>query len=119
MEYFRSFIFLIFFSGLTCFNVLYAQQIPAGTDGFPNPADGTMENFSYTCPMHSDVVLDAPGNCYKCGMNLNQQETKSKPGEKAKVYFACQDHSETRFNKKGKCQVCGRKLKKYKIFSYE
>lgn len=24
----------------------------------------------YTCPMHEDVVKDAPGNCPKCGMKL-------------------------------------------------
>jgi len=24
----------------------------------------------YTCPMHPDVVQNAPGKCPKCGMNL-------------------------------------------------
>ena len=24
----------------------------------------------YTCPMHPEVVSDAPGKCPKCGMNL-------------------------------------------------
>lgn len=24
----------------------------------------------YTCPMHPEVVKDAPGNCPKCGMAL-------------------------------------------------
>ncbi len=24
----------------------------------------------YTCPMHPEVVKDAPGNCPKCGMKL-------------------------------------------------
>lgn len=30
----------------------------------------------YTCPMkeHSDVVLDKPGNCSKCGMKLVEKE---------------------------------------------
>ncbi len=30
------------------------------------PSAGTV----YTCPMHSDVRLDHPGNCPKCGMTL-------------------------------------------------
>lgn len=28
----------------------------------------------YTCPMHSEVVMDAPGRCPKCGMNLVPKE---------------------------------------------
>jgi hypothetical protein len=24
----------------------------------------------YTCPMHPEVILDKPGKCPKCGMNL-------------------------------------------------
>ncbi len=32
----------------------------------------------YTCPMHPEVIQDAPGNCPKCGMNLVPvQEGKS------------------------------------------
>src|SRR3954454_9094534 len=29
-----------------------------------------MPSQKYTCPMHSDVVMDAPGQCPKCGMTL-------------------------------------------------
>ena len=27
-------------------------------------------NLSYTCPMHPEIIQDAPGKCPKCGMNL-------------------------------------------------
>ncbi|HET9952878.1 MAG TPA: heavy metal-binding domain-containing protein [Polyangiaceae bacterium] len=27
-------------------------------------------NVKYTCPMHPEVVRDAPGNCPHCGMKL-------------------------------------------------
>ena len=28
----------------------------------------------YTCPMHPEVVQDAPGNCPKCGMKLVEKK---------------------------------------------
>ena len=28
----------------------------------------------YTCPMHADVVKDAPGDCPKCGMKLVEKK---------------------------------------------
>jgi hypothetical protein len=28
----------------------------------------------YTCPMHSEVVSDKPGNCPKCGMTLVEKK---------------------------------------------
>jgi hypothetical protein len=31
---------------------------------------------AYTCPMHPEVITDAPGKCPKCGMRL----IKKKPG---------------------------------------
>src|SRR5688572_7255986 len=36
------------------------------------------EHHQYTCPMHPEVIKDAPGRCPKCGMNLVpvMQETK-------------------------------------------
>jgi heavy metal translocating P-type ATPase len=37
----------------------------------------------YTCPMHPEVIKDAPGKCPKCGMNLVL--LKSKDGERPHV----------------------------------
>jgi hypothetical protein len=36
----------------------------------------------YTCPMHSDVVLDKPGKCPKCGMTLVKKDAAKKPAMK-------------------------------------
>jgi hypothetical protein len=48
-----------------------------------NPATGeestnksqTTENVKYTCPMHTDVVSDKPGECPKCGMTLVRMDS--------------------------------------------
>ena len=52
----------------------------------------------YTCPMHPEVVQEAPGNCPKCGMTLVERETAGSahrghavPEQKREV--AAQKHS--------------------------
>ena len=35
---------------------------------------------SYTCPMHPQIVKDAPGRCPICGMNLVKKESPSPHG---------------------------------------
>src|SRR3954454_4695954 len=35
-----------------------------------SPVGAETASQKYTCPMHSDVVMDAPGECPKCGMTL-------------------------------------------------
>src|SRR6266513_622836 len=32
----------------------------------------------YTCPMHPEVVMDAPGQCPKCGMTLVPMKTEKR-----------------------------------------
>jgi len=32
----------------------------------------------YTCPMHPEVIVDKPGKCPKCGMNLVKKEPAKK-----------------------------------------
>jgi len=34
------------------------------------PKDSTASKAVYTCPMHPEVVSDKPGQCPKCGMDL-------------------------------------------------
>ncbi|MFA6444581.1 MAG: copper-translocating P-type ATPase [Sterolibacterium sp.] len=41
----------------------HQQAVPAKTTMLTNPT-------RYTCPMHPEVVRDAPGSCPKCGMTL-------------------------------------------------
>jgi len=35
----------------------------------------TMEKVQYTCPMHPQIIKDAPGKCPICGMDLVKKET--------------------------------------------
>jgi len=35
----------------------------------------------YTCPMHPEVVKDAPGKCPKCGMKLVEKNDAKKGGK--------------------------------------
>jgi transcription initiation factor IIE alpha subunit len=62
----------------------------------------------YTCPMpeHSDVVMDKPGKCPKCGMTLVKKE---KP---ATTKYTCPmpEHSDVVMDKPGKCPKCGMTL---------
>ena len=39
----------------------------------------------YTCPMHSDVQLNKPGNCPKCGMSLEKKTIRVTKPSKAKT----------------------------------
>ena len=45
------------------------------TDATDFTASALAVRVEYTCPMHPEVVSDAPGNCPKCGMTLMPRET--------------------------------------------
>jgi uncharacterized protein with PIN domain len=53
----------------------------------------------YTCPMHPEVIQDAPGKCPKCKMNLVKKEV-------AGVVYTCPMHPEVKQDKPGKCPKC-------------
>ncbi|HQH26287.1 MAG TPA: efflux RND transporter periplasmic adaptor subunit [Oligoflexia bacterium] len=65
----------------------------------------------YTCPMteHADVVLDKPGRCPKCGMNLvpvTAPEQRNTPtAAPAKVYY-CPMHPSYKSDRPGECPIC-------------
>ncbi|MQM38809.1 Copper-exporting P-type ATPase [wastewater metagenome] len=42
---------------------------------------GASGGVRYTCPMHPEVVSDAPGECPKCGMALEPQQVSAAPAE--------------------------------------
>jgi hypothetical protein len=74
----------------------------------------TKDSVYYTCPMHSEVKMDKPGKCPKCGMALEKKtmkmtETKNKNMEAMKTY-TCSMHPEVIADKPGKCSKCGMAL---------
>ena len=55
-----------------------AAEVPhaAHQHDHATPAAGV----TYTCPMHPEIVRDAPGNCPICGMKLVKRETPAPKG---------------------------------------
>lgn len=43
----------------------------------PASAAASQPAAAYVCPMHPEVVSDAPGKCPKCGMKLIANDTES------------------------------------------
>lgn len=41
-----------------------------------NKSESTQSSVArqYTCPMHSEIIKDSPGNCPKCGMKLVEKK---------------------------------------------
>lgn len=79
----------------------------------------------YTCPMHTEVIEDYPGQCPKCGMNLvtelmNEADKKDFKSDKSVdeefannnlfQKFTCPMHPEIIQDKAGNCPLCGMKL---------
>ena len=75
--------------------------------GGANDPSVPKEGVYYSCPMseHADVVMDKPGKCPKCGMNL--VEKKSSP-----IKYVCpmKEDSDVISDKPGKCPKCGMNL---------
>ena len=69
-------------------------------------ASATSCGVYYTCPMpeHADVVMDKPGKCPKCGMDLVAK--KKEPA----VKYTCPMHPDVVTDKPGKCPKCGMDL---------
>ncbi|MGV6817121.1 MAG: heavy metal translocating P-type ATPase [Thiotrichales bacterium] len=60
----------------------------------------------YTCPMHPEILQDAPGSCPKCGMAL---EPVGVPAI-SKVEYTCPMHPEIVQDHPGSCPKCGMAL---------
>jgi hypothetical protein len=56
-------------------------------------------------PEHSDVVMDKPGKCPKCGMDLVKKEMPA-----TKYVCPMPEHSDVVSDKPGKCPKCGMNL---------
>jgi len=61
----------------------------------------------YTCPMHSEIRQEQPGDCPKCGMAL-EPVTPQKP--ESGVRYTCPMHPEIIRDKPGNCPICGMAL---------
>ena len=63
----------------------------------------------YTCPMHPEILRDAPGSCPICGMDLVKKEsdhtTQADTAEEKAVY-TCPMHPEILRNEPGSCPIC-------------
>ncbi len=74
----------------------------APSDTLP-PAAGA----AYTCPMHPDVVTDAPGPCPQCGMALEPETVAAPP---TRTEYVCPMHPEIVRDEPGSCPICGMAL---------
>src|ERR1044071_5967743 len=80
------------------------------------------EKQQYTCPMHPEIVKDAPGKCPKCGMNLipieppgKYEDHKDHEGHKHVVdeyYCPMLCEGDKKYSAPGNCSVCGMHLEK-------
>ena len=61
----------------------------------------------HTCPMHPDVVRDAPGSCPKCGMALDAVVA---PQRTTRTQYTCPMHPEVVQDEPGSCPKCGMAL---------
>ncbi len=72
---------------------------------------------AYTCPMHPEVVQDGPGQCPKCGMDLEPREPQpaaphhqQHTGHASAVEYTCPMHPEVVQDGPGQCPKCGMNL---------
>ena len=64
--------------------ILIAGLLFAGSSGnkvysqTPGNTPEKQQTMKYTCPMHSEIVSDKPGNCPKCGMAMVEKKEMKK-----------------------------------------
>ena len=64
----------------------------------------------YSCPMHPEMVMDKPGKCSKCGMDLTKSNKEHMKMDAMKIY-TCPMHADVTSDKPGPCSKCGMNLK--------
>ncbi len=72
----------------------------------PSAAAPVTSGTRYTCPMHPEIVRDAPGSCPKCGMTLIPIRDAIPPAAE----YTCPMHPEIRSPQPGSCPKCGMAL---------
>jgi len=87
-----------------------SQHVHAHDHGHTGPAAAATPSGPggrrYTCPMHPEIVRDAPGDCPKCGMTLVPMPAVAPPAAE----YTCPMHPEVRSPQPGSCPKCGMAL---------
>jgi len=86
---------------------LAAQRRPAVTHAQPSAPPPPPDQREYTCPMHPEVIRQAPGACPSCGMGL---EPVVPLASAAKTEHVCPMHPEVVRSEAGSCPICGMAL---------
>ena len=100
--------------------VVLAQFLPAslfgfGSDSGPGQSDPAHVHADlYTCPMHPDVLEDAPGSCPVCGMDLvlveRGEDSHASSTSAGADLHTCPMHPDVLNEGPGSCPVCGMDL---------
>lgn len=80
--------------------------------GVWQPDDPGKEKTQYTCPMHPEIIRDAPGSCPICGMDLVPMEKHEdqSAGAMQESQYTCPMHPEIVRDAPGSCPICGMDL---------
>ena len=87
--------------------------VACGGDESASEASATASQQAelWTCGMHPEVLLDEPGQCPKCGMDLVpvKKPAVQQPAEKTQLW-TCGMHPEVLLDEPGQCPKCGMDL---------
>jgi Cu+-exporting ATPase len=89
------------------FDINPESYLGAAADDRKKEQAGGKPKVEWTCPMHPEIIRDAPGNCPKCGMAL---EPKTQLPTAGKIEYTCPMHPEIIQDKPGSCPKCGMAL---------
>lgn len=82
----------------------------------PTPKKKQESGGKYYCPMlcEGDKKYDEPGDCPKCGMDLEQEQSKNAT---KRTIYTCPMHPEVEQNEPGSCPKCGMDLEPKSVSS--
>jgi Cu+-exporting ATPase len=83
------------------------SYLGAAADDSEKEQIGVNIKAAWTCPMHPEIIRDAPGNCPKCGMSL---EPKTPVPVVTQIEYTCPMHPEIVRHGPGSCPKCGMAL---------
>ena len=83
------------------------HDVPIGIQPSQARQSRVLNNQSFTCPMHPEVVQPTPGACPKCGMAL---EPVTPFAATERTEYTCPMHPEIVRDAPGTCPICGMAL---------